>query len=122
MPARRPKPQNVTVRVLLFQQDGQWIAQCLEHDITAQGETLEEARRGWEHTLVGYLCLSEENGVKPLANVPRAPKFYWDRFEQADQIVPRSKPDIKFPIVARQRLFPGEMHASISNGTRAHAG
>ena len=43
------------LRILLFEEDGTWAAQCLEHDIAAQGKTMEEAARCLAITIVAEL-------------------------------------------------------------------
>lgn len=63
--------------VLLLQEGDYWVAQCLQHDVAAQGRTPEEARLAFLRTLVGQIQL----GL--LASTPAAPSSYWTLWGKA---------------------------------------
>ena len=67
------------ISVVLFQESGQWVAQCLEYDIAAQAETLKELiEYELQRVLVGHIAVSLETERIPFENVPSAPQEYWD--------------------------------------------
>lgn len=65
------------IRVLLFKEDGLWVAQGLEHDICVQGKTLEDVQTYFEVAI--RLEDEEEGGVK---RIPEAPRYFQERWEQ----------------------------------------
>jgi hypothetical protein len=72
------------ISVVLYQEDGLWIAQGLQHDITARGNNPVEASDRFNQKFGAELIMSMEIGEeKPLAGVPRAPKEFWDMYEAA---------------------------------------
>ena len=46
-----------SLSVLLLQEDVIWVAQCLEKDIVAQGESISDAIKAFKHTLIGQIVL-----------------------------------------------------------------
>jgi hypothetical protein len=74
---------NFEVRVLMLLENGTWIAQGLDYDITGHGESTDEALENFGKTLLGQAILDLRHGQEPLACVPKAPDFYWKRFEEA---------------------------------------
>lgn len=88
------------LRVLLFQEDKTWVAQCLEWDIAAQGKTLDDALNSFEQTFVGQIVLDIEGGRKPLASTPRSPKEYQGMFKKAKKLVDKK------PLYIPKELFP----------------
>ena len=47
-----------------------WVAQCLEHDIAAQGKTLPEVEDAFRKTVVGQIVLDLRKGREPLDSYP----------------------------------------------------
>ena len=87
---------NQTLSVLLLK-DGAWTAQCLEHDVAAQGKTIQEAIFELARTLMAEVCLCAERG-DDLDSIPPAPCLYWRLYHDNGQIVdsrpaPPFKPD-----------------------------
>lgn len=63
--------------VILINDGGMYVAQCLQYDIATQGDTIDDAKRAFEYVVaaeIGY-CLSSG---RTLADLPAAPKCYWD--------------------------------------------
>jgi hypothetical protein len=70
------------ISVVLYPHEGFWIAQGLEHDIVARGNTAEEASKNFNQKFGAELVMSMEIGDQsPLAGVPRAPKEFWDKYK-----------------------------------------
>ena len=57
-----------------------WLAQCLQHDIAAQGETLRGAREAFERALVTQVFLDLTSGLPPLDHLESAPVEIWEAF------------------------------------------
>lgn len=88
-------PINFNVRVLLYREDDMWVAQCLEHDIAAQGKTLDEVQNKFHQTFIGQVILDLEAGKQPLKNVPKAPAEFLKMFENSSHRLKDPKP---FPV------------------------
>lgn len=83
------------LRVVIFQESGAWIAQCLEHDIGAQAADLKDLQARLM-LAVELECESNiEAGRDPFASIPPAPTRYqamWD--ERAADLVPHAPPSL----------------------------
>lgn len=90
--------QIFILRVLLLQQeDGLWAAQCIDHDIVAQGNSIKEAKRAFERTVMGQILFDLQNNRAPLASFPPpAPKLK-EMFEKAEELALADKGPIKLP-------------------------
>lgn len=71
------------VSVVLYQEDGLWIAQGLQYDITARGSDPVEASERFNQKIGAEFIMSMDIGEAPLAGVPKAPKEFWDMYESA---------------------------------------
>ena len=89
-------PTSHSVRVLFIKEGGAWVAQCLEHDIAAQGKTFTEAEEAWERTFLGQILLDVKQGKEPLAGIKPAPKSYWRKFHKEGRQV-SVEPTITLP-------------------------
>lgn len=93
---------NGNLNVLLLK-DGVWTAQCLEHDIASQGETIQEAMFELTRTLVAEVCLCAARGDEGLDSIPPAPRFYWSKYHEVgeqlrgNRLLPPFKPDCSLP-------------------------
>lgn len=73
---------TTTIRVIAFQDDGQWVAQCLEYDIGAQADDIDTLRTRFEVVLTAELKESIERNGEPFAGIAPAPERFhamWDR-------------------------------------------
>ncbi|MCY4304987.1 MAG: hypothetical protein OXC62_09470 [Aestuariivita sp.] len=62
-----------------------WCAQCLEHDVVGQGDTIEKAMISLMKTLIAEDAYRRSlNGS--LEDIPKSPKEYWDMFENASKL------------------------------------
>lgn len=75
-------PQLILSVVLLLE-DGRWVAQCLDFDIAAQGESIKEAQESFARVFFGQISLDIEHGRSPLQGIERAPDYYWNMFDAA---------------------------------------
>lgn len=83
MAAERAPMTPVSVRVVVFQ-EGDWVcAQCLEHDIAAQGKTLDDCLYELERLILGHIVICIDNGLDPLHDLKPAPRQFWEWFEHS---------------------------------------
>ena len=84
-------PKELNVRVLICQDhdaDGNrgWVAQCLEYDIAAQGQTLDVVKQRFTLTLIGQMTVDIKHGKKPLEGIKEAPSKFWEHFKQGERL------------------------------------
>jgi hypothetical protein len=78
---------TIQISGLLLKEASAWVAQGLEYDIAAQGKTIRDAMRAFRRTVVGQMVLDIRNGREPLAAIPKAPDFYWQKYlEEAEPL------------------------------------
>lgn len=70
------------VRVVMLLENDTWIAQGLDYDITGHGRTTDAALDNFGQTLLGQAIVDIHHGLEPLSNTPKAPEFYWKRFDE----------------------------------------
>ena len=77
----------MTLDVVLYQEDGCWIAQGLQFDITTHGDSPMQAVGRFDARAGAELAISLElrDGV-PFGGIAPAPKKFWDMFEAADAV------------------------------------
>ncbi len=74
---------EVTVNAVAFQDEGIWIAQCLEHDIVATAPSIAQLRKAFEKAVIANLCVNTELGRAGLDGIPPAPNHFKDLFESS---------------------------------------
>ena len=73
------------ISVVLYPENGLWIAQGLEFDIVARGMTPNEASKRFDAKVGAELVMSTElNDERPLSGVSAAPQKFWQMFEAAE--------------------------------------
>ena len=70
--------------VVLFKDRGWWVAQCLEHNLTASSQDPRELRKKLETVLKVQIEADLEVGRTPFSTLPRAPRRFWTLFQRAD--------------------------------------
>jgi hypothetical protein len=78
--------RKVKLSVLFLRENDSWVGQCLEHDIVAQGRTIDEAKAALSHTIAAQMCLDATHGKMPLADIKAAPEYYLTKFEHAEKL------------------------------------
>lgn len=108
-PAAKVRPSRshpaYEFRVLFFEHETSWAAQCLERDIAMQARTLQDLVSEVERVLVAHFSVAEELGVEPFAGIPRAPEAYWRLYKNSPVTVGISKHPFKLD-GASGRLAP----------------
>lgn len=108
-----PESEHVMVlRVLILQQDGLYAAQCIDHDIVAQGESIPDAKKAFERTIIGQVVSDLMNGREPLAAFPPAPDRLREIFEQAEKLADAN------PITLPEGIPPAYMLNQIPKDVR----
>lgn len=77
---------NLSVSVLLFQEENVWVAQGLEYDIAAHGNSLVDAKEAFAKTFAGQVAVDLHHGDALLSGFGPAPKEYWDKFKLAERL------------------------------------
>lgn len=101
------RPLSFNVSVLLLREGENWVAQCLQYDIAAQGKSIPEVKNAFARTFCGQIMVDLHHGVDPLASFREAPAEYWERFKHAERLADRQ------PLPVRQALFP--IHAEVDD-------
>jgi len=75
--------EPLSIRAVVFQEGGRWIAQCLEYDLcTSAGD-----RRGLTRALAAQLrlqiMLDLAKGNEPFQDLPRAPQRFWEMYSSS---------------------------------------
>lgn len=68
---------NDTVRVLIFNEEGSWVAQCLEHDVCVQAESLDALQRRFQDAMI------LEDDVE---SIEAAPPEFFAKWEAAREL------------------------------------
>ena len=71
-----------TLRVVVFAEDGQWIARALEHDICAQGPDLDTVQERLLDTIDAERSMAVEAGTDPFSDIAPAPEHYFRMWEE----------------------------------------
>lgn len=70
-----------TISVLISQEDGLWLAQCVEQDLATQAPTLEELEYDIQLMLIAHVASCEEHGIEPF-KIPPAPADVREQYER----------------------------------------
>ena len=62
--------------LLICQQGGSWVAQCVEYDICAQADTVDDVFYEFQRLLNVQIAMDCELGRTPLSDVPPAPEQF----------------------------------------------
>lgn len=97
----QPDRFELEVSAVIFQDGDSWCAQCLEYDIVAQADTLNDLQTELQGVLISQFVVSRELGREPFAGIGPAPKRYWNLFEEAKTRVERDDTPLIMPPEAR---------------------
>lgn len=73
-----------SLRILVFQEDGIWVGQCVEYDIGAQGRSISEMATRLIAAIEAEEQLGRERHGKAFSGIPAAPAHVanlWDNAE-----------------------------------------
>jgi hypothetical protein len=74
---------QITINAVAFQEDGMWVAQCLEFNFVSFAPTKEELTETLLCQILDQVELDQEDGHEPFHGFRPAPPEYWSMFEQA---------------------------------------
>ena len=74
-----------SLRVVAFREGDQWVAQCLEYDIQAQGSSFQCATRRLRGAVTSEMRYTHDKFGAPFEGIDPAPELYHDLFNSADQ-------------------------------------
>lgn len=103
---------KLVVRVLVLREGDAYVAQCLEYDIAAQGKTIAEVKRAFERTFLGQMILDARKGKRPLEDIGPAPRYYWEKFEEAFRVEDR-EPSLSIPKDVPPAFMINEIHKEL---------
>jgi hypothetical protein len=69
------------VRVIVYQEDGQWLAQGLEYDLTSQAPSPQQAIESFGRIFGARVQKDIKLGRKPLHGIGPAPEEFFDRWQ-----------------------------------------
>jgi hypothetical protein len=70
--------------VVLFEDRGWWVAQCLERNLAAASKDPRHLRSRLEAVLKVQIEADQEAGVEPFSTLPQAPRRFWQMFQKAE--------------------------------------
>ena len=72
--------------VLCVQESGYWFAQCLDHNIAAEGSTIEEARENWARLFESHLRVARKLKREPFTNIGEVPEKYKELYKEECEV------------------------------------
>jgi hypothetical protein len=72
------------VHAVLFEDRGWWVAQCLEHNLTASSKDPLELPKKLETVLRVQIEADLDAGKSPFSTLPPAPRRFWKLFQNAE--------------------------------------
>ncbi len=85
---------RVEISALVFQEEGCWIAQCVEYDIVVHASEPAALPKAIEKAVLMNVCVNAELGRTGLEGVPAAPDHFREIFDRATMDLKlRGKPD-----------------------------
>jgi hypothetical protein len=76
----------LNLNVVIVREGELMVAHGLEHDIAAQGDSVEEAIEAWEGVLAAQVLVDIRAGREPLSGVGPADAHYFDAFKKAKRL------------------------------------
>jgi hypothetical protein len=75
------------IRALVFKEGDWWIIQLLEYDLATQVRHLEDVPSEFRRLLLGQMAANATLGVEPFHGFSKAPRRFWEMYEQARPLV-----------------------------------
>jgi len=77
-----PSTAQTVLHVVLYEDEGLVIAQCLEYDFGGEGATEEAAIASLKNLYVGYHVVARHLKQEPFAGHPPAPQEFWKMWDE----------------------------------------
>jgi predicted RNase H-like HicB family nuclease len=81
---------NLQIRVLIYREDGEWVARALEMDLLGFGKTEREAAGELQQAVEAQISFAHQTNDASLINFPAEPEFF-KRWEEAQKKAMRSE-------------------------------
>ena len=65
---------------------GEWVAQCVEHDITVSADCFELLQKKFRREVMGHILVNEKLGRKGLDGIPALPEPFRSVFQAAKDL------------------------------------
>lgn len=78
--------ERMSLHVVVFRGQRHWVAQCLEVDIAAQAERLEDLPDRFARALLADMRLCREREQEPFSGLPQAPARYWAMWKGSEPV------------------------------------
>lgn len=88
-------PNTPQLRVLVYQEDGEWVAHLLEMDLVGTGETPDAAETELFQAFEAQLTYCSQNNLNPLFPAPKEFFDLWDAVQQEELVSFVMTPDRK---------------------------
>src|SRR5947209_10023256 len=75
--------ESLSIRAVVFQEGGRWIAQCLEYDLCTSAKDRRELTRKLSSQLRLQMMLDLAKGKRPFQDLPRAPRRFWEMYSSS---------------------------------------
>ena len=72
------------LHAVLFEDRGWWVAQCLEHNLTASSKNPRELHKKLLSVLKVQIEADLEAGKPPFSTLPAVPRRFWTLFQRAE--------------------------------------
>lgn len=95
------------LQILMLRGQSAWVVQCLEHDIIAQGRTIDEAMERFHRVLSAEIFRCLEEGIEPLSDIKPAREGYWNLYNtKARKLIVGEPADISPDTFGANRAVP----------------
>jgi len=79
------KLRRKSLRVVYLKEGAFWVAQCLEYDIAAQGDSIPKAREAFYRQLIGEMIVDLSQGeALLLGRIPKPPEDYLESYKTGE--------------------------------------
>ena len=75
------------------------MAQFLEYDIATQAGSVAALLAEAEQIIAAYILVAEQEGLEPFANIPRAPRRFWQMYKDAKPVRHNEPLDERHPVL-----------------------
>lgn len=104
-----------SLRVIVEKHDGQFLAQCVDFDLAAAGDDVDDAIQAFIRLYMKNVLVAHELGVEPFAQTPPAPAEYAEAWKRSalhlNQIKPVRIP--AFAVVKQGQSTPSHLFGQV---------
>jgi hypothetical protein len=85
-------PGVVSINAVVYQENGRWIAHCLEYDFVSCAEKLDDLPNELLYQIIDQIEGDVEAGHEPFFGFKPAPRKYWEMWEAVRAVSKPIKP------------------------------